>query len=99
MIFDAVSVVGITTHLTLAGALRSAGDTKYPLIASMISIWIARVVIASLLLRLGMLNVMTARLCVAVDQLIRGSIVGARFFLSKKWKPKPPEPKGASAHE
>ena len=99
MIFDAVSVVGITTHLTLSGALRSAGDTKYPLIASMISIWTARVMIATLLLRMGALNVMTARLCVAIDQLIRGSIVGARFFLSKKWTPKPPEPKGASAHE
>ena len=87
MIFDAVSVVGITTHLTLSGALRSAGDTKYPLIASMISIWTARVVIATLLLHLGVLNVMTARLCVAADQLIRGGIVGARFFLSKKWTP------------
>lgn len=87
MIFDAVSVVGITTHLTLAGSLRSAGDSKYPLIASMISIWSCRVMFAFLLTRLGVWDVMTARLCVAMDQLIRGSIVAGRFFLSKKWNP------------
>lgn len=99
MIFDAISVVGVTTHQTLAGSLRAAGDSRHPLIASMISIWSARVVIALVFSHLGLLSVITARLCVAIDQLIRGSIVGARFFLSKKWTPKPPEPKGASAHE
>ena len=89
LIFDAVSAVGVTSHLTLSGALRSAGDSKYPLIASMISIWSARVVLALIFGWCGLLNVMTARLCVAIDQMIRGTIVTLRFFRSDKWGDRP----------
>lgn len=91
LIFDAISAVGVTSHLTLSGALRSAGDSRYPLIASMVSIWTARVMLALIFSRCGVLTVMTGRLCVALDQMIRGAIVTTRFYRSDKWKSKQQE--------
>ena len=69
-----------------SGSLRAAGDQKYPLIASMISIWTARVLIASIFVKTGILSVDTARLCVGLDQMIRGTIVMTRFLRSSKYK-------------
>ncbi|MBE6559691.1 MAG: MATE family efflux transporter [Ruminococcaceae bacterium] len=86
LFFDAVSIAGITAHVIFSGSLRASGDQKYSLIASMISIWTARVVIAGILAMTGMLTVDTARLCVAIDQTIRGSIMSARFFKSDRLK-------------
>lgn len=86
LIFDALTIIGVTSHLVFSGSLRAAGDQKYPLIASMISIWTARVLIASVLVKAGILNVDTARLCVGLDQMIRGSIVTLRFITSNKYK-------------
>ena len=86
LVFDALSIIGVTTHLVLAGSLRAAGDQKYPLIASMISIWTARVLIASIFVKTGILSVDTARLCVGLDQMIRGTIVMTRFLRSNKYK-------------
>ena len=86
LVFDALSIIGVTTHLVLAGSLRAAGDQKYPLIASMISIWTARVLIASIFVKTGILSVDTARLCVGLDQMIRGTIVMTRFLRSSKYK-------------
>jgi len=86
LIFDAVSIVGVTSHLVFSGSLRAAGDQKYPLIASMASIWTARVVIALLFIRLGIFTATTARVCVSIDQMIRGTIVTARFFRSNKYR-------------
>ena len=42
----ALAQPGQSTQLTLAGALRGAGDTMYPLYASIFGIWIFRVFIA-----------------------------------------------------
>ena len=42
----ALAQPGQSTQLTLAGALRGAGDTMYPLYASIFGIWIFRVAVA-----------------------------------------------------
>jgi len=96
MIFDAFSTIGVTSHLIFSGSLRASGDQKYPLIASMVSIWTARVGIALLFSQLGILTVFTARLCNGIDQMIRGSIVSLRFFTSKRFRSPIPSSKGES---
>lgn len=88
LVLDALSTVGVTVHLTLSGSLRAAGDQKYPLIASLVSLWVFRVLLSFVFLRCGVLSVMTARVCVASDQLVRGLIVALRFFTTDKWRPR-----------
>ena len=92
LVFDALTIIGVTSHLVFSGSLRASGDQKYPLIASMLSIWTARVFFASLLVRAGILNVDLARMCVGLDQMIRGTIVTTRFFTSNKYKPRQEDP-------
>ncbi len=86
LIIDALSTFGVTTHQTLAGSLRAADDSRYPLIASLISLWVFRVLALLLFSRLGILTVTTGRLAVAMDQTVRGTIVALRFFTKKEWK-------------
>lgn len=91
LLFDAVSIAGVTSHLVFSGSLRAAGDQKYTLIASMVSIWTARVFIALLFMHFGVLTATTARLCVSIDQIIRGTIVTIRFLKSDKYRTRPPK--------
>lgn len=88
VVLDALSTVGVTAHLTLSGSLRAAGDQKYPLMASLVSLWVFRLLLSFVFLQCGVLNVMTARLAVALDQMVRGSIVALRFFTTDKWRAK-----------
>lgn len=82
--YTAIGMPGVATHLTIAGSLRGAGDTKTPLFASFCSLWIFRVGLGYLLVyRLGM-GVIAARVCCSVDQLVRASIVSLRY-LTGKW--------------
>lgn len=92
LITEAFSIFGTTTHQVLAGSLRSAGDSKYALIASLISLWTMRVMVQFLLMHFGLLTVLTARLCIMLDQWIRGTIVALRFFTSDKFKVRPGTP-------
>lgn len=88
LVIDAVSNIGVTTHLVLAGSLRAAGDSKYPLIASLVSLWVFRVIMLYIILRAGHLNVYTGRIGIATDQMVRGTIVALRFFTSDKYRKK-----------
>ncbi len=88
LIIDAVSNIGVTTHLVLSGSLRAAGDSKYPLIASLVSLWVFRVIMLYIILKLGGLNVYTGRIGIAADQMVRGTIVALRFFTSEKYRRK-----------
>jgi len=76
----AVGMPGIATHLSLAGSLRGAGETRAPLIVSLCSLWICRVLGSWLCLYVLDLGVEAVRLCVSLDQLVRGAIVTGAFF-------------------
>ncbi len=74
-----------STQFILSGGLRGAGDTKWPLYASIAGIWGVRVVIGYLLttvLGMGLLGAWTA---IAIDQCVRSAVIYGRFR-SGKWK-------------
>lgn len=74
-----------STQFILAGALRGAGDTKFPLYATFVGVWGFRVVL-TLLFVLGFeWGLLGAWLAIAVDQVVRMFIIYARYKRGK-WK-------------
>ncbi|HHW49772.1 MAG TPA: MATE family efflux transporter [Clostridiaceae bacterium] len=81
----ALAQPGQSTQLTLAGALRGAGDTIYPLFASAIGIWIFRVIIAYIFVHIFKWGLIGAWVALLLDQYTRSAIVYLRYR-SGKWK-------------
>jgi putative MATE family efflux protein len=73
------------TQFILAGALRGAGDTKYPLYAMFIGVWGFRVALCLLFVLVFEWGILGAWLAIAVDQIVRSFIIYFRFK-SGKWK-------------
>lgn len=73
-----------STQFILAGALRGAGDTRWPLFSTMIGIWCIRVVFAKVFVALGfgLIGLWMAQL---LDQLFRSVFIYARYT-SGHWK-------------
>ncbi len=88
MVYCAAALPGVSTHQTIAGALRGAGDTKTPMIASLCSLWIFRVALSYLLVRVLGLGVIAMRVCITLDQLVRAAINLIRYCRGK-WAVKP----------
>ncbi len=88
MLYCAIAIPGVSTHQTIAGALRGAGDTRTPMLASLCSLWIFRVALSFLLVRILNLGVIAMRICVTLDQLVRASINLIRYCRGK-WAVKP----------
>lgn len=97
---DDISVAGLTatilkiyafaqpfqsTQFILAGALRGAGDTRYPLYSTAVGIWFGRVLLGWLLVNLAHLGLPGAWLGMAADQVGRGCLISIRFR-NGKWK-------------
>lgn len=74
---------GVSTHQTIAGALRGAGDTRTPMIASLCSLWIFRVALSYLLITVMGMGVIAMRVCISLDQLVRASINLLRYGQGK----------------
>ncbi len=74
-----------SSQLILAGALRGAGDTLWPLVATFIGVFGFRVILANILVNTLELGLMGAWLAVLADQLIRWFFVYGRFK-TNKWK-------------
>jgi len=74
-----------STQFILAGALRGAGDTRYPLYSTAAGIWIGRVLLGWLLVNVTHLGLPGAWLGMAADQVGRGFLI-ARRFRAGKWK-------------
>lgn len=74
-----------SSQLILAGALRGAGDTMWPLVATFIGIFFFRVFLAYIFVNVLMMGLMGAWLAVLADQLIRWVFVYGRFR-TNKWK-------------
>lgn len=81
----ALAQPGQSTQLTIAGALRGAGDTMYPLYASIFGIWIFRVVLAYIFVNIFKWGLIGAWVALLLDQYARASIVYVRYR-SGKWK-------------
>jgi putative MATE family efflux protein len=81
----ALSQIGQSTQLSLAGALRGAGDTMYPLYASIFGIWIFRVFVAYIFVSVFHWGLIGAWVALALDQYTRAAVVYFRYR-SGKWK-------------
>jgi len=81
----ALAQPGQSTQLSLAGALRGAGDTMYPLYASAVGIWIFRVVIAYIFVHVFHWGLIGAWVALVMDQYTRSAIVYFRYR-SGRWK-------------
>lgn len=73
-----------STQFVLAGALRGAGDTRWPLYATCIGVWGVRVVLGKLFVKMGygLVGAWLGQLC---DQLFRSIFIYIRYK-SGKWK-------------
>ncbi len=74
-----------STQFILAGGLRGAGDTKWPLYSTAVGIWGFRVIVGYLLAVVLGMELVGAWLGMAIDQLVRSAIILGRFR-SGKWK-------------
>ncbi len=81
----ATALPAMGVYFVLVGALRGAGDTRFPLLISIIGIWCVRLVLGNLLaLRLGW-GLNGAWVAMVCDQWIRGLVSYMRFS-SGAWK-------------
>ncbi len=80
LFYCAAALPGVSTHQTIAGALRGAGDTRTPMIASLCSLWIFRVALSFLLVRVCGMGVLAMRVCISLDQLVRAAINLLRYM-------------------
>lgn len=81
----ALAQPGQSTQLSLAGVLRGAGDTMYPLYASIFGIWIFRVCVAYVFVNIFHWGLIGAWVALVFDQYTRAAVVYFRYR-SGKWK-------------
>ena len=74
-----------STQFVLAGGLRGAGDTKYPLYSTLIGMWMGRVFLGWFFVNVTYMGLPGAWLGMALDQVMRGTLIFFRFK-SGKWK-------------
>ena len=80
-----LSQPGLALYSVLAGGLRGAGDTRWPLYLTLVGIWGVRLSLgyaAVLIMHLGLYGVWGA---IACDQWARALLVTARFR-SRRWQ-------------
>jgi Na+-driven multidrug efflux pump len=80
-----IAQLGQSTQLSTAGALRGAGDTMYPLYASLFGIWVFRVFVAMLFVNVFGWGLVGAWVTLVLDQYARAVVVVLRFR-TNKWK-------------
>ena len=68
-----------------AGNLRGAGDTRYPMYVTGVSVWVARVLVATVLVILLGMGLPGAWLGMATDHTVRGILLFLRYR-SGRWK-------------
>ena len=79
----AFGMPGIATQLPIASALRGAGDSRFPLYASAIGIWVFRVLVAPLFVYTFGWGLNGAWYTIALDQTTRAVVVYLRFRTNK----------------
>ncbi len=86
LVISAFALPVINCHQSVAGAMRGAGDSLAPLIASMISLWVFRVGGGYLLVCVLGLGIIPYRWCMVLDQAVRCLTVSV-FYIAGHWKP------------
>ncbi len=81
----AIGLPFINTHKTVSGALRGAGDSVAPLISSLISLWVFRVILGYILISVLRLGAYAYRWCLNIDQFVRMAAM-LFFYFSGHWK-------------
>lgn len=71
LMLSSISLPFINAHSSISGALRGTGETKAPLIAGLISLWVFRVGLGYLLIHVLGLGIYAYRWCLTADQGIR----------------------------
>lgn len=74
-----------STQFVLAGGLRGAGDTRYPLYSTAIGMWAGRVFLGWFFVNMARWGLTGAWLGMALDQFVRAILISRRFQ-SGKWK-------------
>jgi Na+-driven multidrug efflux pump len=74
-----------STQFVLAGGLRGAGDTTYPLYSTAAGMWVGRVFLGWFFVNVTHWGLAGAWLGMALDQFVRGILIYLRFQ-SGKWK-------------
>lgn len=74
-----------STQFILAGGLRGAGDTKWPLYSTFLGIWVGRVLLSTLFISVLGFGLLGAWVAMAVDQLGRSAFISHRFKHGR-WK-------------
>lgn len=82
---SAMALPFINGHQSVSGALRGAGDSLAPLIASLISLWVFRVGFGYMTIHVWDLGVEAHRWCMVADQAVRCLCV-VIFYLTGHWK-------------
>ena len=85
LFFAAVELPFVNLHSTVSGALRSAGDSLAPLIASLISLWVFRVAVGYITISVLDLGIYAYRSVIIADQFVRCTII-VFFYLTGHWK-------------
>ncbi len=81
----AVAQPAQSTQFVLAGGLRGAGDTTYPLYSTAAGMWIGRVFLGWFFVNVTHWGLAGAWLGMALDQFLRGILIYLRFQTGK-WK-------------
>jgi putative MATE family efflux protein len=74
-----------STQFILAGALRGAGDTRWPLISTFIGVAGVRVILALVFVNVLHLGLIGAWMAMAIDQTTRSVVIFFRYR-SKRWQ-------------
>ncbi|MGE5580864.1 MAG: MATE family efflux transporter [Bacillota bacterium] len=74
-----------STQFVLAGGLRGAGDTTYPLYSTAAGMWIGRVILGWFFVNVVDMGLPGAWLGMGIDQFFRGILIYLRFRTGK-WK-------------
>lgn len=82
--FSVASLLIWPLSFTMPHALRGAGDVKYTMIVSIISMWAGRVIVGYVLITFFHLGILGVWIGMFVDWYIRGISFLIRF-ISKKW--------------
>ena len=81
----AVAQPFLAMTMVLSGALRGAGDTRSPLLVTTLGIWLIRLPLAFVLVRMTSLGLVAAWMTMIVDQVVRSTFFAVRFR-SGRWK-------------
>lgn len=85
LIFAAINLFPINLHQSTSGAMRGAGDSLAPLLSSMTSLWVFRVLLGYLTVSVWGQGVLIYRICLLLDQSVRLLAV-TYFYRSNHWK-------------